>query len=132
MNLKEWIKKCEGFKSHLYTDTVGKKTIGFGRNIEDNGISITEANFMFENDFQRCLDDLIQYKWYTEQPDNIKNALMNMCFNLGINRLLGFKRMIAALEDNDYTKAAFEALNSKWANQVGDRAKDVALMIRQG
>ncbi len=87
---------------------------------------------MFENDFQRCLDDLIQYKWYTEQPDNIKNALMNMCFNLGINRLLGFKRMIAALEDNDYTKAAFEALNSKWANQVGDRAKDVALMIRQG
>ncbi len=132
MNVKEWIKKCERFNSHLYPDTVGKVTIGYGRNIEDNGISIAEANFMFENDFQQCLNDLIPYKWYTGQPDNIKNALMNMCFNLGINKLLGFKRMIEAIENNDYTKAAFEALNSKWAKQVGDRAKDVALMIRQG
>lgn len=131
-NLKEWIKYHEGFRSHPYIDTVGKLTIGYGRNLQDNGISIQEANVLFENDFQRCLEELIKYPWYSEQPENIKNALMNMCFNLGINRLLEFKRMIAAIEKKEYTNAALEALNSKWAAQVGERAKDIALMIRQG
>ena len=132
MNLKDWIKKCEDFKSHPYLDTVGKLTIGWGRNIEDNGISQAEGDFMFDNDFARCQADLKQYTWYTTQPQNVQDALMNMCFNLGIGRLRGFKKMIAALERKDYTTAAIEALNSKWANQVGQRAKDVALMIRQG
>lgn len=131
-NLKDWIKKCEDFKSHPYLDTVGKLTIGWGRNIEDNGISQAEGDFMFDNDFARCQADLKQYKWYTDQPQNVQDALMNMCFNLGIGRLRGFKKMIAALENKDYTTAAIEALESKWANQVGQRAKDVALMIRQG
>jgi len=62
----------------------------------------------------------------------VKNALLNMCFNLGINRLLGFKKMVAALQEKNFTLAAKEALNSKWAEQVGERAKDIALMIRQG
>lgn len=57
---------------------------------------------------------------------------MNMCFNLGISRLKGFKRMIVALEKKNYTVAAMEALDSKWSTQVGQRAKDIALMIREG
>ncbi len=131
-NLKEWIKYHEALKLQLYLDTVGKQTIGYGRNIEDNGISKEEADIMFNNDFARCQSELAPYPWYTEQPKNVQNALMNMCFNLGITRLLGFKRMIKALEQKDYTKAALEALDSSWANQVGMRAKDVALMIREG
>lgn len=116
----------------LYFDTVGKKTIGYGRNIEDNGISLDEAELMFSNDFARCQKELAPFTWYTNQPDNIKSALMNMCFNMGITKLLGFKKMIAALTAKDYTKAALEALDSRWSIQVGQRAKDVALMIRQG
>ena len=107
-------------------------TIGWGRNIDDNGISKEEADFLFDNDFDRCQRELSPYTWYVNQPQNVQYALMNMCFNLGINRLLGFKKMIAALNDKNYTLAAMEALNSKWATQVGDRAKQVALMIRQG
>lgn len=107
-------------------------TIGWGRNIQDNGISQAEADLLFENDFQRCLNDLNRYKWYTDQPAHVQDALMDMCFNLGIGRLLGFKRMIAALEDKDYTKAAIEALDSKWATQVKTRAQDVAVMMREG
>lgn len=87
---------------------------------------------MFDNDFARCQKELAQYSWYVDQPQNVKDALMNMNFNLGISRLLGFKKMITALVAKDYTKAAIEALNSKWSQQVGQRAKDVALMIRQG
>lgn len=116
----------------MYSDTVGKLTIGWGRNIEDNGISQAEADFMFDNDFARCQRELAPFPWYVNQPQNVQDALMNMCFNLGIARLLGFKKMIMALTAKDYTTAALEALDSKWAQQVGQRAKDVALMIRQG
>lgn len=132
MNLKGWIKNHENCKLRLYTDTEEKLTIGWGRNIQDNGISQAEADFMFDNDFARCQKELAQYSWYVDQPQNVKDALMNMNFNLGISRLLGFKKMITALVAKDYTKAAIEALNSKWSQQVGQRAKDVALMIRQG
>lgn len=131
-NLKDWIKKCEAFKSHPYLDTVGKLTIGWGRNIEDNGISQAEGDFMFDNDFARCERELAPYPWYVNQPEGVQAALMNMCFNLGIGRLLGFRKMIMALTAKDYTTAAIEALDSKWAKQVGQRAKDVALMIREG
>jgi lysozyme len=131
-NLKAWIKKCEGLKLHPYEDTTGKTTIGYGRNLEDNGITPEEAEFMFENDFDRCEDELRKFSWYVIQPSNVQAALINMCFNIGISKLLGFKKMIMALTVQDYTTAALEALNSEWAAQVGERAKDIALMIRQG
>ncbi len=131
-NLKDWIKKCEGYNSHPYLDTVGKVTIGYGRNIDDNGISQAEGDFLFDNDFARCERELAPFAWYVNQPQNVQDALMNMCFNLGIGRLLGFRKMIMALTVKDYTNAALEALDSKWATQVGQRAKDIALMIRQG
>jgi len=130
--LKDWIKQCEGFRSHPYLDTVGKVTIGFGRNIDDLGISMDEAEFMLDNDIARCKHQLETYPWYVKQPPCVKDALVNMCFNVGITRLLGFHNMIKALMVYDYTTAAQEALNSKWASQVGQRAKDVALMIREG
>lgn len=131
-NLKEWIKKCEGFASHPYLDSVGVLTIGYGKNLSDNGISPEEGDYLFNNDFARCERELANYPWYKDQPEGVQAALMNMCFNLGISRLLGFKRMIIALDNKNYTKAAIEALDSKWATQVGQRAKDVALMIREG
>ena len=131
-NVKKWIKFHEGRRLKQYKDIVDKWTIGHGRNIEDNGISKEEADFMFENDFARCEKELAPFSWYVNQPKNVQDALMNMCFNLGIGRLLGFKKMIAALTAKNYTLAAIEALDSKWATQVGQRAKDVALRMRQG
>lgn len=131
-NLKEWIKICEEFASRPYTDTVGKLTIGYGRNLTDNDLSQDEADYLFENDFNRCVRELSQYAWFTKQPEGVQGALINMCFNLGLPRLKGFKRMIAALDAKNYTLAAQEALDSKWATQVGKRAKDVAVMLREG
>jgi len=132
-DLKDWIKACEGFRAYPYLDTVGvgKVTIGFGRNIDDNGISVKEAEFMLDNDIARCKEELAHYDWYNFSPENVQAALMNMCFNLGLPKLLGFKKMISAIENQDYKTAAIEALNSRWAEQVGKRAKDVALMMRE-
>jgi lysozyme len=130
-DLQQWIKTCEGLDLNSYVDTNGHLTIGWGRNLE-NGIRLNEAELMFQNDLQQAIRSLENFNWYNKQPTGVKNALINMNFNLGIHKLLGFKNMIMALEDLDYTKAAQEALNSKWASQVGTRAKDVALMIREG
>lgn len=127
-----FIKKSEDYRSHPYKDTVNKLTIGWGRNIEDNGISEDEGELMFQNDLKRSIKELEQYSWYLIAPDSVKKALINMNFNLGLTRLLTFKRMILALIQKDYPKAAMEAMNSKWSNQVGERARKIARMISEG
>jgi lysozyme len=130
-DLQQWIKRYEALKLQIYTDTAGNPTIGWGRNLR-KGISTDEAELMFQNDFKETVAELEPYEWYTELPYGVKTAIINMNFNLGINKLLGFKRMILALTAKNYTLAAREALDSLWATQVGQRAKDVAVMIREG
>lgn len=132
MALRDWIKLHEGVRLKPYLDTVGKLTIGVGRNLDDLGITLSEAELMLDNDILRCITQLSPFPWYANQPQSIKDALVNMCFNMGITRLLGFRKMIAALTVKDYQKAANEALDSKWAAQVHGRAKDIAGVIREG
>jgi lysozyme len=130
-DVQTWIKKCEALRLNIYIDTMGHLTIGWGRNMHKR-ISLDEAELMFQNDFKQAVNELEQYEWYTSQPIGVKNALINMNFNLGIGKLLKFRHMIAALTVKNFTLAAQEALDSKWAIQVGDRAKDIAVMIREG
>lgn len=131
-DLKKWLIGHEDNKLFPYTDIVAKLSIGVGRNLTDNGISNAESMFMLDNDIARVKSELAPFDWYRKQPDGVRMALENMCFNLGISRLLGFRNMIAALIRKDYANAAKEALNSKWASQVHQRAVDVATMIRDG
>lgn len=128
---KQWIRNCEYYKKKPYLDSQGKLTIGYGRNLQENGLSLEEAEFLMKNDIKRAEEELKGFHWYRNQPDNVKKALLNMNFNLGLPRLLSFKKMINALMEKDYAKAAAEALNSKWAEQVGNRATDIAVMIRE-
>jgi len=129
--LQAWIKKCEGLSLTLYNDTMGYPTIGWGRCLS-KPISVDEAELFFQNDFKEAVNQLEKMSWYTIQPPGVKQALVNMCFNLGIAKLSLFKRMIGALNAKNYTRAAQEALDSTWASQVGERAKDIAVMIREG
>ena len=126
-----WIKYNEGYDNMPYVCTAGKLTIGYGRNLQDNGISLDEADLMLENDMKRVEKDLLNCQWYLDAPSQVKDAIFNMWFNLGLPRLLGFKKMIAAIKDKNWTVAAIEALDSKWATQVGNRAKVIAVMIRE-
>jgi lysozyme len=130
-DVKQWIKRCELLSLKIYTDTKGNPTIGWGRNLR-KGISLDEAEFMFQNDFEQAITELETCNWYLPLPCGVKSALINMNFNLGLPKLLQFKKMISALIDKNYTLAAHEALNSIWAAEVGDRAKDIAVMIREG
>ena len=128
--LEQWIKKHEGYEDNIYMCSAGKLSIGYGRNLQDNGISKDEAEYLFDSDINRTYKDLSTISWYHQTPTAIQDALFNMCFNLGLSRLLTFKKMIKAILEKNYNQAAREALDSKWAKQVGDRAKDIALMIR--
>lgn len=123
----------EGLRLKPYTDTVGKLTIGVGRNLSDVGISIAEANAMLLADIRRAEVDLDRnLPWWRHLSEKRQRVLTNMCFNMGITRLLKFERMLAAINAGKFEDAALEMLRSKWAGQVGDRAKRLAAMMEEG
>ena len=131
--LKEMLIKHEGLKLKPYQCTAGKLTIGVGRNIEDRGISLTTALQMLDEDIEISVAELIKnFPRYITLSENRKMVLIDMCFNLGWPRLRGFKKMFAALEVEDYNEAANQMLDSNWAKQVGQRAKTLEAMMRQG
>lgn len=126
----EDIKRDEGFKATPYRDTAGLWTIGYGTNI-DSGISHEEAEFLLRSRLSEIVGELDKRKpsWRGHRR-SVQRALMNMAYNLGTPRLLGFVKMWAALDKKDYETAAAEALDSRWATQVGDRATQIAWLIR--
>ena len=131
--LAEQLKKHEGMRLKPYTDTVGKLTLGIGRNLEDKGITEQEALFMLNNDvdyFYAKLDKRLT--WFKYLDDVRQNVLVNMAFNLGVAGLLTFKNMLNHCGDGNYEEAAEEMLNSKWARQVGYRAQELAEQMRTG
>lgn len=131
--LKEQLKRHEGLRLKPYTDTVGKLTIGIGRNLEDKGISEKEADIMLENDIEYFHMKLTQrLEWFYKLCECRQNVLVNMAFNLGVGGLLTFRNMLAFVELGDYDLAADEMLDSKWANQVSNRAIELANQMRTG
>lgn len=129
--LKTDLVRDEGMRLHPYRDTAGKLTVGVGRNLDDVGISETEALAMLDTDIDGAAADLDRnLPWLAGKPEPVRRALVNMCFNMGWPRLATFRRMLTALEMNEFDVAAIEALDSRWANQVGDRARRIAALIR--
>lgn len=121
----------EGIRLKPYTDTVGKLTIGIGRNLDDVGITLHEARHLCDGDITRVFMELDnRLPWWRSLTENQQRGLANMAFNLGLPRLLRFEKMLAALEVGDGEKAAAEALDSKWAKQVGERADRIAELYR--
>ena len=127
------LERDEGMRLEPYRDTVGKLTIGVGRNLDDMGISEAEARFMLANDAKRAERDARRaLPSFDELSETRQRALVNMTFNLGLPGLLKFTDMLAALAAHDYERAAAEALDSRWARQVGERAERIATMIKEG
>ncbi|MBI28931.1 MAG: hypothetical protein CFH21_00156 [Alphaproteobacteria bacterium MarineAlpha5_Bin11] len=137
--ISERIKKHEGFSNTIYLDQLGNKTIGYGHLIKKNETFQENKKYTkkFLNDiFKKDLNVAIEnYKdIFSNQrlPSEISGVLIEMIFQLGKKRFLGFKKMINAVKKNDFTKASFEMLNSKWHNQTPARAKKLAvIMVRK-
>jgi len=137
----------EGCVDHVYTCPAGFKTIGIGRNLQTNPltakekevvkdlnkISVEQALFLLRNDVKRCVKELSSnISFFYQLDDERQYALLDMCFNMGIKRLLGFKRMLNAMLIGDYRGAAKECLMSKYAKDVGKRAQRIARLIETG
>lgn len=132
--LVKQLRRHEGVRSHVYLCPAGYETIGVGRNIAESGLGLSddEIDYLLENDIKRCKQELIGLSWFIDIDPVRQDALINLCFNLGMTRLLGFKKAMAAMAVGDYDQAADEFLDSRWATQVGDRAIEVTDMIRTG
>lgn len=124
----------EGLKLRPYRDTVGKLTIGIGRNLDDVGISLVEAQVLCDNDIARAYGWLtVEYReWFPALNAPRQVAIVNMVFNLGPHRFSDFHDTIAALASGRYARAAEHMLASTWARQVGSRATELAAMVRTG
>lgn len=133
LRLKNLLVKHESYRQYPYSDTGGHLTIGIGRNLSDRGISSSEALSLLDNDilyFSSKLSILVPV--FNTLDDNRKIVMVDMCFNLGINGFLEFKEMLEALGEGKYDVASECMLQSKWADQVGQRAIDDAYIMRTG
>ena len=127
----DMIKMHEGFSATPYYDTADPPalTIGYGTNIER--ISEAEGEMLLRYRYSIVIAELDRHKpQWRYFPSKVQNGLADMAYNLGLPRLLKFVKMWAALEAGDFATAADEALDSKWARQVGNRADHIADEIR--
>ena len=119
----------------VYTCPAGHATIGIGRNIAKSGLGLSdiEVEFLLEEDVARCASELgREFPFFSGLDDVRRDAMIDICFNIGITRLKGFAMALGAMARDDYDTAATEFLRSRWADQVGNRAKELAAMIRTG
>lgn len=124
----------EGLELKPYRDTVGKLTIGIGRNLDDVGITEQEAMYLAGADVDRVLLGLVERypTWFPDLGPVRQCVLVNMGFNLGLAKLATFKRTLASIARKQYGQAADEMIDSLWAKQVGQRAVELAAMMKTG
>lgn len=132
----EILRRHEGVRSHAYKCSAGYVTIGVGRNIDQDGglgLSDDEVDYLLSNDVDRCLKELAAtFDWFKQLDEARRDAMVNLVFNLGMPRLKQFQKALAAMAIADWSTAADEFLDSRWATQVGARAIEVTSMIRTG
>lgn len=132
VKLKSLLIKHEKEKLLPYIDTVGKLTIGIGRNLTDCGIRPDESELMFNNDVDFFYNFLSHYPWFHELNEARKCALIDMAF-MGAKKFTTFEQMIKALSVHDYDRAAIEVLDSLYARkEAPHRAEDIARILRTG
>lgn len=130
--LRSQLKRHEGERLYPYTDTVGKLTIGVGHNLTDNGIPQFVSDLLLDDDIDRAIKGLQSLLSFESLDEVRQRVLINMAFNMGVSKLRGFKLMLAAVKAGNYSEAAYQMLNSQWATQVGQRAVELANMMKTG
>lgn len=132
-HLKKMLMRDEGVRYTLYHCPAGYPTIGVGRNLEAVGLRPSEVSFMLNNDIDYFYNKLSkECLWFNDIGEVRQMVLVNMAFNLGLRGLLSFKNMIQAIKLRKWDEAAEQMLDSKYARQVGDRAKRLAEQLATG
>jgi lysozyme len=139
-NIIDQLKRDEGFRPNIYIDTVGKRTCGYGHNLDANPlpdqtfpINEIQATQILGKDIER-ISMLLQNKlpWIITLDEARHGCLQNLAFNMGVMGLLGFHKTLAAVQSGDYNGAAQDLQASVWYTQVGDRAKRLVQQMLTG
>lgn len=139
--LNKELRRDEGVEYTVYIDTVGVPTTGVGHNLNAKPLPEGWAYPLTDDQVDQLLADDVGdvfkdldrvLPWWRNMSYARQRVLANMCFNLGIPRLSGFKNTLAAMEQGRYTTAAAGMMSSKWAEQVGKRAERLAEMMVTG
>lgn len=143
-HMQSELRTDEGFRSVVYDDAtgrplkpgdtlVGHPTIGYGRALDVNGLTLEEANALLTNDIGRVERALGRYGWCAQLDPVRRGVMTNLAFNMGVAGLLGFTKMLAALTTQDYSTAATELMHSKWyANAPVARSSRLMRQLRTG
>jgi len=132
--LKETLKIDEGVVYEIYNDHLGYPTFGIGHLVLEGepehglsvGTAITEerVDACFEKDVEYVINDCrILHEDFDNYPEEVKQVIANMMFNMGRTRLSKFRKHNAALQEGDWKTAAIEGRDSRWYNQVTNRAE---------
>ncbi len=123
-NLVISIKENEGFRGNVYQDTLGFDTVGFGTKMP---ISEKEATVLLRMRINGKIEELSRRKpLFTQLPHEVQEILAEMAYQLGVTGLLKFRKTWLYLEENEYESASIEMLDSLWAKQTPNRAKELS------
>ena len=127
MSLIDEIKKHEGYKSTVYQCTEGYDTIGYGFAIKDLQLSEEICDIILTEKLAKLqLDISNKFEWFEDSPELVKDVVTNMCYQLGLSGFSKFKKTIYYLETEQYEEASIECLDSLWAKQTPNRAKELS------
>ena len=133
--LVDQIKRQEGLRLTAYQDTLGNWTVGIGHTPAFEGQTITEAEAesLLIQDLSAAQSSLLSsLPWCFSLSVPRYCVLWNMTFNMGIGHLLEFRLMLAAVRNANYSEAARQMMNSLWAEQVKERATELAEQMETG
>jgi len=130
-NLLESIKKHEGFVEHVYDDSLGIPTIGYGFAIKDLVLDEDIAEDILMRKLERLQRNAnSRFKWLEDMPVVVQEVILNMCYQLGVTGVSKFRKAISALQEGDWDEAANEMLDSLWARQTPNRAEELSKIVR--
>ena len=123
----EDIKKHEGFEPKVYECTEGYDTIGYGFAIKDLVLDKDIADLILMKKLHKLLKRIIVvFPWFKDINVVAKSVIVNMCYQLGLSGFSKFKQTIYYLETEQYEEASVECLDSLWAKQTPNRAKELS------
>jgi lysozyme len=130
-DLLEKIKHHEGFVEHVYDDSLGIPTIGYGFAIKDLVLDEDIAEEILIRKLEKLKRNAnSRFQWLEDMPQEVQEVVLNMCYQLGITGVSKFRKAISALQEGEWQEAADEMLDSLWARQTPNRAEELSNIVR--
>ena len=131
-DLIDSIKKHEGYVGVVYKDSLGIDTIGYGFAIKDLELDRDICDIILERKIHQLEDMVVlKFDWYVDMPEEIKNVVMEMCYQIGVTGFSKFRKTIRYLMNKQWQEASIEMLDSLWARQTPNRAKELSNRVKE-